>query len=432
MGRARRWKRGDELLERKVMNNTLALRLDAVKRAFNRNETVMGEIFVTDGRGMLVATTDRTSDFYQGDEEWWRKAHNGSFVSVERDRSVGGISMTIAVPIRHEDRVVGVLKAVETMKDVEEEVSIRGNMTGRFFYLVDGSRLLLTNAPENRSDLTHAFSLSNGEGVFTAVSPVTGRRTLFTAVPVKVGEQRMRLVVEFDRGSWLDARIDILRISLIQVVVFVVLFMGLILLSDRRVFRPIARLTDELKRLSRGETDVEIDEDLLERKDELGELSRAFERLMTSMKLAMDNNTPQGLREEVKDLKEKVRMLEPALNELPIGVLLTDPHEEDNPIVYAGDGFLRLTGYDEDEVVGRNCRFLQGEETDEETVQEIAEAIDAREPITTVITNYRKSGEAFENLLHIRPVMKDGGLEYFLGVQIDISSFEQIEVAGED
>jgi hypothetical protein len=67
---------------------------------------------------------------------------------------------------------------------------------------------------------------------------------------------------------------------------------------------------------------------------------------------------------------------------------------------------------------------LQGEDTDGETVREIGEAIDAREPITTTIINYRKDGEQFENLLYVRPLFQDDELKYFIGFQIDLSTLD--------
>jgi PAS domain-containing protein len=73
----------------------------------------------------------------------------------------------------------------------------------------------------------------------------------------------------------------------------------------------------------------------------------------------------------------------------PIGITIDDATLDDEQVVYVNDGFCELTGYEREEILGRNCRLLQGEETDETTVAEIRQAIDAEEPITAELRNYR-------------------------------------------
>lgn len=98
--------------------------------------------------------------------------------------------------------------------------------------------------------------------------------------------------------------------------------------------------------------------------------------------------------------------------------LITDPALPDNPIVYASQGFLKLTGYSLHEVLGRNCRFLQGPETDPRTVGRIRHAVDRGEDITEVILNYRRDGTPFWNQLFCAGLSDaDGNIVNFLGVQ---------------
>uniref|UniRef100_A0A126WVW1 non-specific serine/threonine protein kinase n=1 Tax=Danaea nodosa TaxID=491836 RepID=A0A126WVW1_9MONI len=100
--------------------------------------------------------------------------------------------------------------------------------------------------------------------------------------------------------------------------------------------------------------------------------------------------------------------------------VITDPRLPDNPIIFASDSFLELTEYTREEVIGRNCRFLQGRDTDRETVKQIGGAIREQREITVQLINYTKSGKQFWNLLHLQP-MRDqkGELQYFIGVQLD-------------
>ena len=107
------------------------------------------------------------------------------------------------------------------------------------------------------------------------------------------------------------------------------------------------------------------------------------------------------------------------------GITLSDPDQEDNPIVYANKAFEKITGYSQEETVGRNCRFLQGQERDQEELQLIRDAINNAKPVEVTLKNFRKSGELFYNRLSITPLFdNDGHLIYFLGVQYDVT--EQI------
>jgi PAS domain S-box-containing protein len=106
-----------------------------------------------------------------------------------------------------------------------------------------------------------------------------------------------------------------------------------------------------------------------------------------------------------------------------VPMLITDPREADNPIVFVNDAFCRLTGYARAEILGRNCRFLQGPGTDPATIVRIRTAIRAAEPIETDIRNYRSNGEAFWNRLLIAPVRDaNGRLTYFFANQIDVTA----------
>jgi PAS domain S-box-containing protein len=84
-------------------------------------------------------------------------------------------------------------------------------------------------------------------------------------------------------------------------------------------------------------------------------------------------------------------------------MILTDPNLDDNPIVFANRAFQDLTGYEEDEVVGRNCRFLQGANTDREAVRAIREAVEGRYAIQTELLNYKRDGTPFWNALYLGP-----------------------------
>ncbi|MEM9284962.1 MAG: PAS domain-containing protein [Pseudomonadota bacterium] len=105
-----------------------------------------------------------------------------------------------------------------------------------------------------------------------------------------------------------------------------------------------------------------------------------------------------------------------------MAMIATDPYQADNPIVFANDAFLHLTGYGLDEVVGKNCRFLQGPDTDQEVVEKIRASIAEQTFGYFELLNYKKDGTPFWNALHISPVYDDDGkLTHFFGSQWDIT-----------
>jgi PAS domain S-box-containing protein len=111
-----------------------------------------------------------------------------------------------------------------------------------------------------------------------------------------------------------------------------------------------------------------------------------------------------------------------AMDEATIGISITDPSLPDNPLVYVNEGFCRVTGYDREDVLGRNCRLLQGPETREKPVADLRAAIDAEEPTSVEIRNYRADGEPFWNNLTIAHVRdRPGEVTHFLGFQRDVT-----------
>lgn len=112
------------------------------------------------------------------------------------------------------------------------------------------------------------------------------------------------------------------------------------------------------------------------------------------------------------------------------GVTLADPDLPDMPIVYANHSFEVITGYSQQEVVGQNCRFLQGKDRDQEARTQIREAINNCQPIEVTLRNYRKDGQPFWNHLALTPLFdQHGRLIYYLGIQYDVT--RQVEAEEE-
>ncbi|MCQ8182254.1 PAS domain-containing protein [Methylomonas sp. SURF-1] len=124
------------------------------------------------------------------------------------------------------------------------------------------------------------------------------------------------------------------------------------------------------------------------------------------------------------------QVLSAILDECVNGVTLADPDLEDAPIIYANKAFERLTGYSRDEIIGHNCRFLQGSDRNQEARFQIADAMKRHEAVEVTLRNYRKDGTLFHNRLKIVPLFdRKQRVIYYLGVQYDIT--QQVDADNE-
>jgi PAS domain S-box-containing protein len=109
-------------------------------------------------------------------------------------------------------------------------------------------------------------------------------------------------------------------------------------------------------------------------------------------------------------------------------MVMTDARQPDNPIVLANKAFLDLTGYTAEEVLGKNCRFLQGASTSRSAIAEIRAALAEGREVNIELLNYRKDGAAFWNQLHISPIQDDDGrTAYHFASQIDVTEYRKVQ-----
>ena len=120
----------------------------------------------------------------------------------------------------------------------------------------------------------------------------------------------------------------------------------------------------------------------------------------------------------MKYLSEKMVLKLLKLEKIDRSIVISDPSQKDCPMVYISNEFSRHTGYSVRESLGKNCRFLQGPETDENDIKQIKLALKLKKRITIDILNYKKNGEKFWNRLRIIPIFdKEEKLIYFAGEQ---------------
>jgi hypothetical protein len=140
--------------------------------------------------------------------------------------------------------------------------------------------------------------------------------------------------------------------------------------------------------------------------------------------------TPADERIAELSVEEELHLKEDAMDAAPVGISISDPSLPDNPLIYVNDQFTETTGYDRSEILGTNCRFLQGEDTDMDKVAEMADAVTEQEQVAVELKNYTKDGDLFWNRVEIAPIRDDQGqVEYFVGYQADVTDRKEAELA---
>ncbi|BCL35598.1 PAS domain S-box protein [Nostoc sp. MS1] len=133
----------------------------------------------------------------------------------------------------------------------------------------------------------------------------------------------------------------------------------------------------------------------------------------------------RGFMFDITDLKlveETLRLRERALAAISSGVIIADAKLPNYPVIYVNSAFEKITGYKAKEVIGRNCRFLQGEDVEQSAIAEIKSALETGKDCQVILRNYRKDGSLFWNQLSISPIYEENGnVTHFIGIQTDIS-----------
>ena len=107
----------------------------------------------------------------------------------------------------------------------------------------------------------------------------------------------------------------------------------------------------------------------------------------------------------------------------PIASVISNPRLKDNPIIACNESFIELTGYGEDEIVGRNCRFLAGPATEPWLTETIRSGVRKHRPVLVEILNYKRDGTPFRNAVLVAPIFDEAGeLEFFLGSQVELEA----------
>lgn len=133
---------------------------------------------------------------------------------------------------------------------------------------------------------------------------------------------------------------------------------------------------------------------------------------------------------ERKQTEIRLKVLERAISASSNGIIITDPTQPDNPIIYVNPGFERMTGYGAPDVLGKNSRLLQGIETEQDAIERLRQAFAQKEACTVTLRNYRKDGTLFWNELSISPILDpDSKVTHYIGIQTDVTERIRTEEA---
>lgn len=124
----------------------------------------------------------------------------------------------------------------------------------------------------------------------------------------------------------------------------------------------------------------------------------------------------------MKDPKLRTNLLLQLVENAQEGIVVAEKEGQDTILIYVNPAFERLTGYSAEEILYQDCRFLQGDDTEQQAIKVIRSAIDESAPVRTILKNYRKDGSIFWNELSVTPYYDEvDQLTYYIGIQKDVT-----------
>lgn len=201
---------------------------------------------------------------------------------------------------------------------------------------------------------------------------------------------------------------------------FLTLVTALALFTARHIVRPIRLVSDSLNRLAAGENNVPIPN--VRGSDEIKSMLLALSNLS---KIVEDHNRLSIIKEEQRfqiDIQRR------AIESTATGVVVSDFCQEGNPIIYVNSAFEDLTGYKSEDILGRNCRFLQGNDTKQKELETLRISLENKSSCSVVLRNYKRDGTMFYNNLRLDPVFNElDELTHYIGIISDISDLINAE-----
>ncbi|GLT19338.1 hypothetical protein GCM10007938_31200 [Vibrio zhanjiangensis] len=201
---------------------------------------------------------------------------------------------------------------------------------------------------------------------------------------------------------------------LLSLIILVAFYLG------KRVAKPLNELAISINALANGEKDITLPE--ISGKDEIAKMVSELRNLKD---IVVDR---EKLTKETDEQRLQLDIQRRAIDSTTTGITVADVRLPDSPIIFTNKAFEELTGYTRNEVIGRNCRFLQAEDKKQPEIDKIRYTIENRQSCSVVLKNYKKDGTLFYNNLRLDPVFNDDSeLTHYIGVQTDITEIKRIE-----
>ncbi|UTV30361.1 PAS domain S-box protein [Photobacterium atrarenae] len=459
--------------------NSLAHSTSTIKNlnTFVGNYKVYKRIIITDTKGNLIAASDRNkrgqplpalklNPQQLQQTTWFQNAIHGRFLSPD-----DGEGTTVAGPMRNIIRAVNPAPDSYEMVYTSRLLSTQGEVLGLWINVVDfqviekivgeayellaqrgmpSTELTILDRSGNiivdydpvgqlKADYTRDFSVlgqlnlaRNGvEGARLAVAGLSGSNVSLhyrkqieqiTGYANSHGaydypglgwSALVRIPVDeaFKAANALQRNILILSFIVILIILCTGVLMAL------RISLPLQRITAVIRQLAHGNMAVDIPP--YKNQDELSEVSHATQILKTKL------IEREVLQKQTEEQQQELDIQRRAINATATGIVVSDMTQPDSPLIYVNRAFELLTGYQSDEVLGRNCRFLQGDDHDQEALTRLRQAIKDGHSCSVVLRNYKQDGTLFYNNLRIDPVYDEHStLTHFIGVQTDITELK--------
>lgn len=184
------------------------------------------------------------------------------------------------------------------------------------------------------------------------------------------------------------------------------------------VYLPFLLLVEDNRMLKSNPAVWDIFDDIIEVPVPMKILSLRIKNQLRSRKNSL----------EIARQNDKLRVLEKAIHSTEVGISITDERKEDSPIIFCNDGFVKLTGYSRDEIIGKNCRFLQNDDRDQPAIKKIRSFTENGTAGCAILRNYKKDGSMFWNELSMAPIKDNNGeITHFVGIQNDVTKLVETQ-----
>jgi PAS domain S-box-containing protein len=424
---------------------------------------VFPEVFVTNKYGAVVASTNRTSDYNQADEEWWQKAkENGIYISnYQYDESSRTNSVEICLRVNNEKgEFIGVGKVVYDIKDILDvinEVKTNQNFSSLELSLIDPTGLVIY--PQDRQSNQNIKNYLGNTSNYIVQKSSDGTIKLITSA-LSNGYKEFKglgwvMLLTYDENEVLKPVNTVAKnITIVVGLATCLSILGAFIMSKLFV-KPISKLQRGVEIVEQGNLDYQTN---IKSTDEIGSLSRSFDKMVMAVKEArkdvdkkVEEQTTEIIRknqelrdqqkavlnvlEDVEEAKAKLETFALDLQKFKLAVDYTAEHivitNPDGIILYANKAVTTITGFETGEILGKKAGNSQlwGGMMPKEVYELFWRTIKTqKKPFSGEFQNHRKNGEHYTAEANVAPVLNEKGeVLFFVGIERDVTRAKEID-----